>query len=156
MLILLETWQSTVLDTLTDILNWVVQVCFDKSDLNKSDFRKAGRICGNGYIFGGFAHVTSDPKFDESDIFRWDSEVMETHKAANALSIAHSRPFTSSFMPTEAPSKITKPRRVSEICTTGEELRSSKIHKHAAWEWSKPGSPWCLANAWTTPLSRAL
>ena len=92
------------------------KVRFDKSNPDKLDFRQFGRICGNGYTFGGLAHINLDPSFDASSIFRRDSKLAETHRAANALHTAHSRPFYGSIPPTEAPSKKPELRIVSETC----------------------------------------
>ena len=81
----------------------MVQVCLDESDPDKAGLRPVGRICGIGYIFGSFVHVSSDPNFDQSDISRRKSEITQTRSAANVLHVAHPRPFSGSIQPREAP-----------------------------------------------------
>ena len=37
------------------------QVCLDKSDPDKTDSHSFGRVFGNGYSFGDFGNVNTDP-----------------------------------------------------------------------------------------------
>ena len=46
----------------------LLQVC-----LEISDFRQAGSLSGNGYIFGDFAQIIPNPFYDELDMFRQKS-----------------------------------------------------------------------------------
>ena len=68
-------------------------MCFDKLDTDKSDFRQVGRVFVNWHVLGCFAHVKSDTIIDKLDVFRWESEWMQTRIAANAHHRAHSRPL---------------------------------------------------------------
>ena len=95
-------------------------------------FGKSDIFYGNGYIYEGFIHVKKDPTFDESDIFRRESELTKTRKTANAQRTAHSRPFNCATLPTDAPAKKYRSRKTSGTCLMpngrgSEETRGTKV-----------------------------
>ena len=115
-------------------------------------------MLGNGYICGHFVHVDSDPNFNKSDVLRWESEILWTCTAANALHTTrygHSKAQYSSL------------RLLQTIITTGEsqkpfrhpfanDLSSLGICTYSGWGEIEPLSLCYQASAWTTVHYEAL
>ena len=103
-----------------------------------TDFRQAGIFSGNGYIFGGFAHVDSDPSFDKSHIFlvgnpSWRIRVKPSiHFIQRILGhfqawYSHMRPVLRDLNPKEYHRPLQRP--------TGDKVRSCGWGWGLSWMW---------------------
>ena len=120
-------------------------------------FDKSEEFEGTGTIFE-VSHTFTRIGVSISRTFVTGILSYRRHRGANALHIAHFRPF-------KAPYRQLRPLHTDrnlEEChihverLTGDKVRSLEVHKYVGWERFEPGSPWCQSNAWTATQSRAL